>query len=124
LDAVDALRPALLYEARDFDVPYLQGSAWLAAGEGPRAAEAFETILGHQGWDPVSPLYVLARLGLARADYLRGDLPAARHDYQDFLDQWKDADSNVPILGAAKAEYARLPPEATGEAAQVKMRPR
>ena len=28
--------------------------------------------------------------------------------YQDFLTLWKDADPDVPILIAAKAEYAKL----------------
>jgi tetratricopeptide (TPR) repeat protein len=112
LDAIAALRPALPYEARDFDVAYLLGSAWIAAGVGARAAAAFRTILDHPGWDPVSPLYVLARLGLARADRLKGDIPAARRDYQAFLGAWKNADPGVPILLAAKTEYARLPPQA------------
>jgi tetratricopeptide (TPR) repeat protein len=110
LDAVAALRPALAYEARDFETPYVLGSAWLAAGDGLHAAAAFRTILDHPGWDPVSPLYVRARLGLARAERLEGDLPAARRDYQAFVDAWKDADPDVPILQAAKAESARLAP--------------
>jgi len=33
---------------------------------------------------------------------------AARKSYQDFLTLWKDADSDIPILKQAKAEYARL----------------
>jgi hypothetical protein len=28
--------------------------------------------------------------------------------YKDFLTLWKDADSDVPILKEAKAEYAKL----------------
>jgi eukaryotic-like serine/threonine-protein kinase len=28
--------------------------------------------------------------------------------YQDFLDQWKNADPDIPILKEAKAEYAKL----------------
>ena len=28
--------------------------------------------------------------------------------YRDFLALWKDADADIPILVAAKAEYARL----------------
>jgi cytochrome c-type biogenesis protein CcmH/NrfG len=72
-------------------------------------------ILDHPGWDPVSPLYALARLGLARADHLNGDFAAARRDYQAFLDDWKEADPDVPILQAARAEHARLPPQARVE---------
>jgi eukaryotic-like serine/threonine-protein kinase len=51
---------------------------------------------------------VLARLGLARAAAMSGDVPKSRRAYQDFLALWKDADPDVPILIEAKAEYARL----------------
>jgi hypothetical protein len=37
-----------------------------------------------------------------------GESAAARKSYQDFLTLWKDADSDIPILKQAKAEYARL----------------
>ena len=33
----------------------------------------------------------------------------ARVAYQDFLGLWKDADPDIPILIAAKSEYAKLP---------------
>jgi eukaryotic-like serine/threonine-protein kinase len=32
----------------------------------------------------------------------------AKAAYQDFLTLWKDADPDVPILMAAKAEHAKL----------------
>lgn len=32
----------------------------------------------------------------------------ARGAYQDFLDLWKDADPETPILKQAKVEYAKL----------------
>ncbi len=32
----------------------------------------------------------------------------AKAAYQDFLSLWKDADPDIPILIAAKAEYAKL----------------
>jgi len=50
----------------------------------------------------------LTRLGLARVSTLEGDTPKARAAYQDFLTVWKDADSEIPILKQAKAEYAKL----------------
>jgi len=54
------------------------------------------------------PLGSLARLGLARAYAMQGDAAKAKAAYQDFLTLWKDADANIPILIAAKAEYAKL----------------
>jgi hypothetical protein len=32
----------------------------------------------------------------------------SRAEYQDFLTLWKDADPDIPIFIAAKAEYAKL----------------
>jgi hypothetical protein len=48
--------------------------------------------------------------GLARAAAVAGDLATSRQAYEDFLKLWKDADSDLPILIAAKQEYARLTP--------------
>jgi eukaryotic-like serine/threonine-protein kinase len=49
-------------------------------------------------------------LGPARA--LQDDTAKARAAYQDFLALWKDADPGpgpgIPILIAAKSEYAKL----------------
>jgi hypothetical protein len=54
------------------------------------------------------PIGALAHLGLGRAEALEGDAAKARVSYQDFFALWKDADPDVPILIAAKAEYERL----------------
>ena len=32
----------------------------------------------------------------------------SRSDYQDFLTLWRDADTDIPILNQAEAEYAKL----------------
>jgi hypothetical protein len=45
---------------------------------------------------------------LGRTFALSGDLARSKTAYQDFLTLWKDADSDIPILVQAKAEYARL----------------
>ena len=39
---------------------------------------------------------------------MTGDAAKARAEYQDFLALWKDADSDIPILKEARAEYAKL----------------
>ena len=51
----------------------------------------------------------LARLQLARALALSGDTVKARSAYNDILTLWKNADPDIPLLQAARAEYARLP---------------
>ncbi len=54
------------------------------------------------------PIGALAHLGMARAYVLQGDKAKAKAAYQDFLTLWKDADANIPVLVAAKAEAAKL----------------
>ena len=39
---------------------------------------------------------------------MQADTAKARAAYEDFLALWKDADPDIPILIAAKAEYAKL----------------
>lgn len=55
-----------------------------------------------------APIGALARLGMARAYVLQGDTSSANSAYRDFLTLWKDADADIPILIAAKSEYAKL----------------
>ena len=56
------------------------------------------------------PLASLAHLQLARAKAMSRDHDAARKAYQDFFEVWKNADSDVPVLKEARAEYAKLEP--------------
>ena len=97
---------------------YVRGEAYLAAGQAKEAAAEFQKILDHSGivWNCWTG--ALAHLGVARANALQArtsqgaDADAARvralSAYKDFLTLWKDADPNIPIYKAAKAEYARL----------------
>jgi serine/threonine protein kinase/Flp pilus assembly protein TadD len=98
---------------------YIRGEAYLAAGQGNAAAAEFQKIIDHSGivWNCWTG--ALAHLGVARADALQAktsqggaDADAARvralAAYQDFLTLWKDADSDIPVLKQAKAEYAKL----------------
>jgi eukaryotic-like serine/threonine-protein kinase len=87
---------------------YLRGQAYLSLGQGQEAAAEFRRLVDHPGIVVNSPFGPLARVGLARAYVLQGDTAKARSAYQDFLTIWKDADSDIPVLIAAKSEYAKL----------------
>ena len=87
---------------------YVRGLAYLEAGQGQQAAAEFQKVLDHRGIVGNFILGVLAHLQLGRAQAMMGDKEAARKSYQDFLTLWKDADPDIPILHAAKAEYAKL----------------
>jgi hypothetical protein len=114
--AVLSLEPALPYDlgsppptaSGTLYPAYIRGLAYLAAHNGTAAASEFQKVLDHRGIVLNFPLGALARLGLARADALSGDVAKSRAAYQDFFALWKDADSDIPILKEAKAEYAKL----------------
>jgi hypothetical protein len=74
--------------------------------DGNAAAAEFQKFIDHRGVVVNFPWGALARLGLARAYAMQGD--SAKAAYQDFLILWKDADPEIPILRAAKSEYAKL----------------
>ncbi len=52
--------------------------------------------------------YPQAQLGLARAYVMAGDKADAKKAYQALFEAWKDADADLPMLLAAKKEYAAL----------------
>ena len=88
---------------------YVRGEAFLAAHRESEAIAEFEKILSHRGLVLNEPIGALARLQLGRAYVSAGDVEKSRKAYQSFLDLWKDADPNTPILLQARAEYAKLP---------------
>jgi hypothetical protein len=115
-DAVASLEPAATYElgraspSLNFNLYpiYVRGEAYLAAGEGQSAAAEFLKILDHPGLVVNEPIGALGHLGLARAYAMHGDTTKAKAAYQHFLELWKDADPQLPILTQVKAEYAKL----------------
>jgi eukaryotic-like serine/threonine-protein kinase len=109
--AVELLQPVIPYDlssTRAMSSTYTRGNAYLALHKGSEAAAEFQKIVDHPGVVLTAITGALAKLGLARAYALEGDAAKARVAYQDFFALWKDADPNVPILVAAKSEYAKL----------------
>jgi eukaryotic-like serine/threonine-protein kinase len=121
--ALELLEPAKPYElSGTTDAPmypvWVRGKAYLALGNGAAAAAEFQKILDHRGLMLNNVTGALAHLYLGRARALEARSlqgaaaenakAQARAAYQDFLNLWKDADPDVPILKQAKAEYAKL----------------
>jgi eukaryotic-like serine/threonine-protein kinase len=117
-EAIESLRTATPYELGQTTSStygwtalypvYARGEAYLAAHQGNEAATEFQKILDHRGIVLNEPIGALAHFQIGRAYALQGDTAKARAAYQDFLTLWKDADLDIPILIAAKAEYAKL----------------
>ncbi|MEP7272038.1 MAG: tetratricopeptide repeat protein, partial [Acidobacteriota bacterium] len=109
--AIELLQGASRYEAGQSIYlwpAYLRGLAYLRQGAGDKAAAEFRKILDHRGQVAMNPLFPLSHLGLARAAALKGETATSRHEYQDFLALWKDADTDLPVLVEAKREYQKL----------------
>jgi hypothetical protein len=87
---------------------YARGQVYLAAREGAEAEAQFQKIIDRRGLVRQGLIGALAHLQIARAYAMQGYTAKAKAAYQDFLTLWKDADPDIPILIAAKAEYAKL----------------
>ncbi len=87
---------------------YARGQAYLQLKDGAAARKEFQTLVDHRGQVPVSLLYPLAHLGLARAATMTNDPAAAQTSYADMLGMWKAADANLAPLNDARREQARL----------------
>jgi tetratricopeptide (TPR) repeat protein len=115
-ESVDLLQTALPYERSYIEAAYLRGLAYLRLRKGAEAQAEFAKIIDHKGlsWGAtwVHPnwglYYSLSWLGMARGAVLAGDTTKAREAFQNFLENWKAADSELAPLRQAKAEYARL----------------
>ncbi len=106
--AVQLLEPARIYQLRDFRVPYLRAQAETEANRPEDAAGDYRLILNNPGVDPIAPLYSISHLGLARVLVLQNKPGQARDEYRAFLEAWKNADPEIPLLIQAKQEYEKL----------------
>jgi eukaryotic-like serine/threonine-protein kinase len=87
------------------------GDAFAAKRDWSDAAQAYEKYLNFKGEileDDSSSSWVLGHLNLARALAQAGKLDQARKYYDQFLQLWTDADSDLAILRQAREERAQL----------------
>src|SRR4030095_2259230 len=99
IGALEQLQTTSRYEAAaEFWPQYLSGRAYLKLKQGTEAATEFQKILDHRGQAPLSVLYPMAHLGLARAAALAGDTAKSRTAFEDFFKTWKSADADLSIL--------------------------
>ena len=118
VQAIEILRVTVPYELAYLDPTlgtgiflypaFIRGEAYLRANKGPEAAAEFQKYLQYRGAAVNCPLAALARLQLGRSYVLMHDLEKARTAYRDFLALWKEADSDIPVLKQAKAEFEKL----------------
>ncbi len=106
-DSVEATKPfAAIYPGS-----YVQGLSYLNLHDASHALNAFKAAMQSRGGSLASgaaPFYAQAQLGLARAYAMGGDKANAKMAYEALFLIWKDADADLPMLVAAKKEYAAL----------------
>jgi hypothetical protein len=104
-DAEPAKSFALIYPGA-----YVQGLAYLQLHDASQAASAFRLATQSPGGilQTTAPFYAQAQLGVARAYAMAGDKADAKKAYEAFFATWKNADADLPMLVAAKKEYAAL----------------
>ena len=88
----------------------MQGLAYLQLHDAAQAVNAFQNDNQSPGGNlqTTTPFYAQAQLGLARAYAMGGDKADAKKAYEAFFTTWKNADADLPMLQAAKKEYAAL----------------
>jgi hypothetical protein len=108
-EAIDAAEPARAWDAA-YPGSYVQGLAYLQMHDAGRAVAAFQTATQAAGGSLTAglPFQALAQLGQARAYAMAGDKANAKKAYEAFFQTWKNADSTLSQLVAAKKEYAAL----------------
>jgi len=96
------------------DDPYLRRDRYLIAFVEGDAKAMAKQVAWFEKRPPYGPMLIFEARTEAYQGHLRaarelqGDTPKAKAAYQDFLELWKDADSDIPIFKEAKAEYAKL----------------
>jgi len=122
--AIELLRPAATYEFAQPGISfygaggvafgamyptYLRGLSYVALRKPAEAVGEFQKILEHPGVVLEDPMGALARLQLARAWTMDGEVGKAKTAYEELFRMWTDADPAIPVISEARAEYARLP---------------
>jgi hypothetical protein len=103
-----AAGPAFVYHFGGLYPVYLRGLAYLAAHRPAEAAVEFQKVLDNRGVVLGDPIGALAHLQLARAMGASKNPEKAKTAYAAFLQLWKEADPNLPVLAHARAEASGL----------------
>ena len=88
--------------------PYLRGLAYMAAHAPDLAVVEFQKLIDHVGVDPVSPLYAMGYLGVARANAAMGKHDESRKAYATLRSLWTSADRDAPLVRAALSELSSV----------------
>jgi eukaryotic-like serine/threonine-protein kinase len=87
--------------------PHLRGKAYMELKKPAEAAAEFRKLIARE-LQSSDIVYPSAHVQLARALAQAGNTVEAKKTYEVFFNLWKDADPGIPLLDAARKEYAAL----------------
>jgi DNA-binding winged helix-turn-helix (wHTH) protein/tetratricopeptide (TPR) repeat protein len=105
------MEPALPYEfgsLADMLPIYVRGTAYLAANAPAQAEAEFQKIIRNRNIDPLTTLYPLSVLGMARCYRMMGKMVESETAYRQLFTLWKNADKSLPLLLKARDEFERI----------------
>ncbi len=103
--ALELSRP---FDDTDLEYRYLRGLGYAESGQMGKAEAEFRRLLSATYIAPESVDVPLAQLGLARVLAQQGKTAEAVAAYQSFFQTWQHADGDLPLLKAARLEFAPL----------------
>jgi tetratricopeptide (TPR) repeat protein len=105
------MEPALPYEfgsLADMLPIYVRGTAYLAANAPAQAEAEFQKIIHNRNIDPLTTLYPLSVLGMARCYRMMGKTVESENAYRQLFTLWENADKTSPILLKVRNEFAGI----------------
>ncbi|MGE3277506.1 MAG: protein kinase [Vicinamibacterales bacterium] len=105
--ALEALGPVRL-DRKQPETALLHGWLALKAERYDEAVATLEWLRENAPRLDLSPTPAMEKLMLARAYAGAGRTPEARKAYEEFFEFWRDADEDLPVMVAARKEYAAL----------------
>jgi tetratricopeptide (TPR) repeat protein len=106
--ALERIESVRRFESRWPDVRLLRAWALQQAGRLAEAAAEFQWLADHTSPPPSQTPMTVAVISLARVRAAAGDAAGAAQAYDRFLDLWKTADADLPLLVEARRERAAL----------------
>lgn len=113
LARLEALESLSRHDGRVLLAGLLRAEMLLAMRRTGEAETQFQIVLDRRAVAPFDVAVPLAQLGVARARARAGAPGGSRAAYEAFFAMWNGADADVPILVAARRDYARTTGETT-----------
>ena len=106
-ETITLLEP-LIFDTAHSESIAVWGIAQMLLKNWPAAEKAFVFSTSKDSRQGLGSSAAYSHVMLARVRVELGKKDEARKTYQKFLDLWKDADPDVPLLIQARAEFAKL----------------